>query len=322
MESRLLELVRWKTTPAERAALEPLKEPVGSFQATDVLSTDLRGIVTSGALGRFEVAFRVRPPTDERDVLRQLEEEVARGQILDWSSYAARREQLKAVKALEVRGELEAVGQSLSAIGVAVETWCENTYCGFAILTPTEIDALAQHDRILRVDLVEGPANVNADAQAVVRGHQVEQFLPENGGSQTLNGTTAYDGENRGSTAGTTDHLAVLMDVNFPDDEHPGFFEWSSLTDSRIYELYDCDYTPCLARTNAAYYTEGRHATQMAGLLLGDTRDEQDNRFGSGLDKEQARSGMAGEALLRAYRAPGSSDLIRSFDHAVGAGGQ
>ncbi len=255
-------------------------------------------------------------------ISQRLDRKVAFGEIVSWSAYDSERDKMKTDRMAAISSRLETFRNAIENTGATILRKCKSMDCVDVLASVSEIQTISHLLEVKKISLDQPGKQSYADGRDVNIGLQMEQYLPSNGGSTTADGTVTYDGQNRGSIAGYTPIRAAVIDFFFPNDEHPGFFEASSLSTHRIKERYRCTGASCSFTSSTSNSEEGTHASKVASRLMGDVRDEQDNSFGSGLIPEQEHSGVSGETNLDVYNgASTSSAAISAFDNIIGKTG-
>ncbi len=314
-ESKLLELRRRELSQREREDRAIHKSPVPTRGGLAQLSEQLSEVAENRAPEEMlQVSVRLHEPAGAIQIKRELARKVAVGEIQSWAEHQAARAALKQQQAAEVATEVGRVGTLIQSLGGRVVSRCTHMYCLEAALPAGSLREFSESKLVLRVEgSTDGTENI--DGIDIFEGHQLEHFLPSNGADTTSWSETARDGQNRDSAAGTTPVHVAVVEFNGPDIDHPGFFEWSSLTDSRIDDTFNCNSGTCSSGT----LNQGGHASAVAGLFIGDLRDEQDNSFGTGLGPEQAHSGYSGEADGYMYEvsATGTGSITAGLNHIV-----
>ncbi|MDD9941919.1 MAG: S8 family serine peptidase [Myxococcales bacterium] len=270
----------------------------------------------------LEVAVRLARP-DVESLTTQLQRAVGRGEVDTRDDLGAVRSRLLAQKRAHIARLQAPVAAAIRSQGGKVEL-LENMWGLNATLPARFVPELAARQDVARVDLHVRlqPDFAGIDGIDVANGSQITQY-----------NAAGWDGE-RG--LGTLDDVTVaVVETCGIDDEHPGFTEPSA---PRLRGRFICE-PDCQSLTGCSYSGSGccscdnfdeahelncsAHASNVAGLLLGDLTDNQDPNFpGFGTTDQRDRSGYANEARAYIYDVqPGEElgpTLIQAFSHMLG----
>ena len=136
----------------------------------------------------------------------------------------------------------------------------------------------------------------------------------------TANGGSGYDGEAPSYADGNRQLVAGIVDWNGFNASHHAFWDLTNGT-SRVVKAYDCNNYSCseVSPATSMNVDGDNHGNLVAGALLADLRDEQDNNtYPSNQPAEQQkRSGVAPEANAIFYNAnsggSGSNPIVEAL---------
>ncbi len=235
----------------------------------------------------------------ELTLVEKLEYSLALGQIETKRDYFQKKMEFLSEYQQKVALAQTPVIEAIEDLGGEVVGLCQNLYCLKARMRAGDIDSLANVNNVHMLNLNVATKDTDVCGREVVEGHQIYQFVDNN-----------WDGE-RSATTNSDDLMIGQLESTAPEDEHVGFNDNSS-SSSRIFLRYSCGSSTCTYVSNWAN-SEGRHATLVAGLLIGDLMDGQDSNYMLASER-QARSGYAREARLISLTGAGSVELTTAFD--------
>lgn len=280
--------------PRLKKGERPHREPVDKIDPR-LLVDDGPG-TAGGEAGQVVMIALRKPPRDTID--NQLVSLMLSGDIESSSELEEWRATLMQERADLIAAVQAPVRSAIETAGGKV-TWQGKVVFGIdAVIPASALLAVAALTEVEQIDasseLVE-----NASGVGVGKGSQLTQFI-----------NSGHDGEN-GSL--NESHVAVVESKRLLE-EHLGFNEGSGASD-RIASMTQCQTSGSCFSVNAWSFPTGSHATEVAGLLLGDLRDGQDPTVTNSTERTR-RSGYANEARLHMYRAAnGTTSLRKSLDH-------
>lgn len=166
------------------------------------------------------------------------------------------------------------------------------------------VEQLISNKLIQSVFLPQPIKNEHITGEAIYEGLQINQFT-EIGSHQ---GWISSSPTNRA-------RIAQVELGHVDPDGHVGFFNGAENTTSRVTGQLNCATSTCFETTSNARVN--LHATQVAGILIGDLTDGQDANITNDLQR-LLHSSTATEALLEGYAAGGSSNgFVRAVNHIV-----
>jgi hypothetical protein len=241
------------------------------------------------------VIFWLEEP-NSMSVVGQLETAVADGQVQSDEQWGQLREQLVAQNATAGQQAQAPLAAAISAGGGTVVYQCGGYCLTATVSTPLLNELLLAFPQIVRVDPQPTAVDDAIWGTEMVAGSQLEQF------SYRVDADTGliYDGSGV--------HL-YQIEPGFPQASHRGFLDRPG-GPNRLTQRLQCFNTGCTVASTTV--SGASHATQVAGLLMGDLTDGQDARIALASQRRML-SGYSHESLLRSYWV--SNGTIAALDH-------
>lgn len=263
------------------------------------------------------VMISLQKPEHYKPITVQLEEAIALGEVVEEKELEEARGQILAIQRSEVQTAILPVVQYIESIGGKVRAVCKNTFCLEADLNARQIQMLAEHSGVSRIDPLGKIKENLISASVISYGTQMDTKTSGSSFVQFIDdgfiGNRAYSSRLK---AGVVEHQQLL-------EEHVGFKDGSG--NSRISLMRNCGYyyefpygmvQKCVS-VSGFNPPDLNHATSVSGIIMGDLTLGQDPWVVSSLDRRN-RSGFAGGGGLMFWRAEDDNFLDNALDNIAG----
>lgn len=285
----------------------------GPTQAPNAVPVVGADVSTEAALlsngEQLEVVIHLRDPPGYEPMIYRMRRKIAEGQVTSLAERRSIGQQLVGEQVEQVRPVVDGLAEFIESAGGSVTTRCTFLPCLRALLDWNQLQSVAHHHDVVRVDKAYAPQASVISGAAVSLGTQMwddEAWSPPSEVPMQFQDDNYLGDESVGNPlfAGVLSHQQL-------DDDHPAFLDSGDPSSSRIAMMRGCGVSPC--QNVSSWSAPQGHATKVSGLVVGDLTDGQDPTVTNSLQQIR-RSGYAREAELVFWRAPTDGNISTALD--------